>query len=441
MKCPHCGKEHPNQAIFCPETGSQIISFECPRCGEVLMAGSSFCTNCSLNLLEPTAPPPSDATAPVSIHKTPFKERLWLWIALLVIGVALLLGGFYLLFRVFTSAQDEIARHTPIPTRTITPTPTPRPTLTPSPSPTITPTPGPTLTPTEVSANVDIAPPADLPECITAGQTYTRQQDGMVMVCVPAGSFTIGQRSCGYAGCEKEVNGGTLNLPAFWIDRSEVTNAMFAQFVAETNFVTGAERTGASAVYGFTEAVPAADWRHPQGLTSSINGLDDHPAVQLNWFAANAYCQRLGGQLPSEAQWEKAARGSDGRLFPWGNDLPKATFLNAADANLPVPWARADQDDGFRYTSPAGSFPAGASPFGVLDLAGNAWEWTRSLFRDYPYTLDDGRELSAEPGPKDKVTLRGGCWYDDYGSVRATLRYGGLADQSTDGTGFRCVFP
>ena len=79
--------------------------------------------------------------------------------------------------------------------------------------------------------------------------------------------------------------------------------------------------------------------------------------------------------------------------------------------------------------------------YGVLDLAGNAWEWTRSLYRDYPYKLDDGRELSADPLQTDLVTMRGGCWYDDYGSVRATLRYGGKADQSTDGTGFRCVLP
>jgi len=230
-------------------------------------------------------------------------------------------------------------------------------------------------------------------------------------------------------------------LAGYWIDRSEVTNAMFEQFTADTHFVTGAERSGASAVNGYSEAVPAADWRHPQGLTSSISGLDEHPVVQLNWYAAQAYCQWVGGQLPSEAQWEKAARGSDGRLFPWGNEMPKGVFLNAADANLPVPWAKNDQDDGHRYTSPVGNYPAGASPYGVLDLAGNAWEWTRSLYRDYPYKLDDGRELSADPLQTDLVTMRGGCWYDDYGSVRATLRYGGKADQSTDGTGFRCVLP
>ncbi len=88
-----------------------------------------------------------------------------------------------------------------------------------------------------------------------------------------------------------------------------------------------------------------------------------------------------------------------------------------------------------------GSYPAGASPYGVLDLAGNAWEWTRSIYRDYPYHPDDGREVSTAPAAGDKMVLRGGSWFDDYGSLRSTLRYGGLPLNTTDGIGLRCVYP
>ena len=265
--------------------------------------------------------------------------------------------------------------------------------------------------------------------------------DQAEMMCVPTGNFVIGQKTCGYPGCEKEVNGGSVAVDAFWIDRSEVTNAQFSEFVAETGFQTGAEHTGASAVYGILQPVYVANWRAPQGSGSSINGKSDHPVVQVNWFAANAYCKWAGGLLPTEAQWEKSARGTDGRLFPWGNDLPDDFLLNAADRNVPAAHARKEKNDGFRYTSPVGYYPSGDSPYGIHDLAGNVWEWTRSYYVDYPYLPDDSREITRDPAADALIVMRGGCFYDDYGSVRSTMRYGGQAQQSTDGTGFRCVFP
>jgi formylglycine-generating enzyme required for sulfatase activity len=280
-----------------------------------------------------------------------------------------------------------------------------------------------------------------VPLCTDKGQTWIRPSDKAEMACVPVGSFVIGQTTCVFAGCEKEVNGGSVNLKAFWIDRSEVTNAQFIQFVAKTGFRTNAEQVGNSAVYGFAVPVSGANWRSPQGSGSSIDGKSDHPVVQLNWFAASEYCSFVGGLLPTEAQWERAARGTDGRLFPWGNDLPDDFLLNAADRNLPAPHARQDKNDGFQYTSPVGHYPAGDSPYGLHDMAGNAWEWTRSVYVNYPYLPNDGREIVGQPAPDFLVVLRGGSWYDDYGSVRSTLRYGGPAQSATDGTGFRCVVP
>jgi len=261
------------------------------------------------------------------------------------------------------------------------------------------------------------------------------------MLCVPSRNFVIGLKSCTFRGCEKEVNGGSVALDAFWIDQGEVTNTDFDQFVAATGILTGAERAGYSEVSGILTPVQGADWRHPQGPESSITALGDNPVVQVNWFDAAAYCKWAGGSLPTEAQWEKTARGNDSRLFPWGNSMPTGSVLNAADINLPEPWADTSQNDGYRYTAPVGSYPEGNSPYGAQDMAGNVWEWTRSLYKDYPYQASDGREIQAAPSGSDQVVLRGGSWFSDYGSVRSTLRANGLPAQAQDALGFRCVFP
>jgi eukaryotic-like serine/threonine-protein kinase len=279
------------------------------------------------------------------------------------------------------------------------------------------------------------------PPCTGIGQTWVRPADHMLMDCVPAGSFPMGLKTCDFQGCEKEVNGGNVDLPAFWMDRTEVTNAMFLQFVSQTHFITDAEKAGSSEVYGQPRPVAGASWRAPQGPGSSLAGLDDYPVVQMDWYAAHAYCQWAGGQLPSEAEWEKAARGTDGRLWPWGNTPPSSSLVNAADLSLPMPQARKDQNDGYRYTAPVGSFPDGQSPYGLMDMAGNAWEWTRSIYKDYPYKANDGREVQTAPAAGDRLVLRGASWFDDYGSLRSTLRFGGIPGGATDGLGFRCEKP
>lgn len=392
------------------------------------MAGTAFCPYCGFNLIDP----------PVAIAR----RKPLIVLAVGAISLVLIVLALILLPRLFNfSSPKNSPFSSSLPPAHLSQTPS-------------TPAPGgigsavsqtltvqaasiSTLTPSLTPPNILGAPPA----CTAMGQTWLRPLDAMQMVCVPAGSFIIGMKTCIFVGCEKEVNGGTVNLNAFWIDQTEVTNAMFSLFVAQTGYVTGAERTGAAEVNGNPNPVPGADWRHPQGTGSSISGNDNHPVVQMNWYSASAYCKWAGGSLPTEAQWEKAARDGDGRLFPWGNDLPKGNLLNAADSSLPVSWAQKDQNDGYRYTAPVGSFPDGNSPYGVEDMAGNVWEWTRSIYKDYPYDPGDGREIQTTPGPGDKVTMRGGGFYDDYGSVRSTLRYAGIPDLSHDATGFRCVYP
>lgn len=251
----------------------------------------------------------------------------------------------------------------------------------------------------------------------------------------------MGLAKCDFLGCEKEVKGGSVDLPAFWIDRTEVTNDMFQSFTSQAGYKTDEERSGYSAVNGQPQPVAGANWRSPQGPGSSIAALGNHPVVQINWYGASAYCKWVGGRLPSEAEWEKAARGSDGRIWPWGNTPPSEHTVNAADKNLPFPQSRKDQNDGYRYTAPVGSYPAGDSPYGLADMAGNAWEWTRSVYRNYPYNPADGREIADQPASGDKVVMRGGSWFDDYGSLRSTLRYAGIPIGSSDSIGFRCMVP
>ncbi len=428
MKCPHCGQEHPDDSLSCPVTGNRIAAFECPNCGQVVMAGSESCPYCATSFIPLAASP---ATGPAGWFSIPHAPT-WLWIVLGMAGALVVISGGVLLF--WNGVFSPPAQPAP-PTQSLPAISTQAaasPTATGSPA-AASATPAPSASPSPVSA----APPA----CTAVGQTWTRPGDQMEMVCVPAGSFQIGMSKCTFTGCGGEVGGGSVNLEAYWIDQTEVTNRMFTLFTDATGFITGAERGGASEVNGITDPVFGANWRHPQGPDSSISGLDDHPVVQANWYAADAYCKWAGGSLPTEAQWEKAARDTDGRLFPWGNELPKDVYLNAADSNLPVAWARSDMNDGYRYTAPVGSYPAGVSPYGALDMAGNAWEWTRSLFKNYPYITNDGRELAGQPAAGDRLVMRGGSWYDDYGSVRSTLRYGGKPDQAHDAVGFRCAYP
>lgn len=238
----------------------------------------------------------------------------------------------------------------------------------------------------------------------------------------------------------------TVYLAGYWIARTEVTNAMFASFVTETGYQTDAEREGAGWAYDSTardwKSASGADWQHPHGPNSNLAGLDDHPVVQVSWNDALAYCQWAGCRLPTEAEWEKAARGTDGRIYPWGDEMVAVDLLNFADRNLDVGWADESANDGYQFTSPVGSYQAGASPYGLLDIAGNVWEWTSSRWGNdletpefgYPYDAMDGRE---DLTVIDRHVLRGGSWSHSDRNVRAAVRAGRSNDFRNDLIGFR----
>jgi len=284
--------------------------------------------------------------------------------------------------------------------------------------------------------------------------TRTRPADGMSMVYVPAGEFEMGNTGIqwiwngslhdfdlGLQVYTDESPQHVIYLDAFWIDQTEVTVAMFRSFVEATGYETTAEREGWGAPWndGPKEEewphVPGADWQHPRGPDS--NAENDHPVVQVSWEDATAYCEWAGGQLPTEAQWEKAARGIDGRLWPWGNTF-EGNRGSFCDAQCPVERQKQHTyDDGYAFTAPVGSFPLGASPYGALDMAGNVWEWVADWYKDSYYSDSPGENPTGLPFGTER-TQRGGAWYDNESWVRTTVRHSTPPLNRCDDLGFRC---
>ena len=221
----------------------------------------------------------------------------------------------------------------------------------------------------------------------------------------------------------------------------EVTNAQFAAFVDDTGYVTTAELDGAGWVFvdDFDQdLIEGTNWRHPQGPDTDLTGLDEHPVVQTSWDDAVAYCNWRDARLPTEAEWERAARGEDQRIYPWG-DVFDADHLNFCDVNCTLRWRQENWDDGITYTAPVGSYPSGASPYGALDMAGNVWEWVADGYNeDYYERSPDSNPEGASSG--DDRVGRGGSLGNDEWGVRASFRLpvNQLSDRTED-SGFRCA--
>lgn len=215
-----------------------------------------------------------------------------------------------------------------------------------------------------------------------------------------------------------EKPGRQIYLSTFSIDRYEVTNDLFAAFVAATGYQTAAEQSAAERADGLS-------WRHPFHPDSAA--VPDHPVVYVSWQDAHAYCAWRGGRLPTEAEWEKSARGSDGRLWPWG-----AAFA-AGRANI---WGA---EDGYARLAPVGSFPLGASPYGALDMAGNVWEWCADWYDPEYYATAPTKDPQGPETGRFKV-LRGGSWINPGGPVlRSSNRFEVLPVERSTYIGFRCA--
>jgi formylglycine-generating enzyme required for sulfatase activity len=217
---------------------------------------------------------------------------------------------------------------------------------------------------------------------------------------------------------------------------------MFAEFVAATGYQTDAEKAGSGIVLNLLSKdwrlTKGTDWRYPRGPTTDIQGLDNHPVVQMSWNAATAYCEWAGRRMPTEAEWEKAARGTDGRKYPWGNQAPAGNLLNFVDRNLDVQVGDRSEDDGYPFTAPVGSYPDGASPYGALDMASNVWERVADWYGDTSYASSPARNPTG-PSSGDYRMIRGGSWSRAARHVRATVRLRYPQGNQSSGLGFRCV--
>jgi iron(II)-dependent oxidoreductase len=234
------------------------------------------------------------------------------------------------------------------------------------------------------------------------------------MVRLPGGTFTMGDDR----GLADERPAHQVTLQPFWIDRRAVTNAEFAAFLDK------AGTSNASGQHLFDWDDGDARIHKRQGRWSADPGFEQHPAVEMTWFGARDYCGSLGKRLPTEAEREYAARGTAGRTYPWGNEAPSRT--------------RAQYAAGWGKTIPAGSLPAGATPEGVLDLAGNVHEWTASTARPYPYRADEREDPDKVA---DRVT-RGGAADTGAETLRSAWRGANVSRRATAGhhnIGFRCA--
>ncbi len=229
--------------------------------------------------------------------------------------------------------------------------------------------------------------------------TMVSETDGMELVYVPAGEFIMGSEN----GADDESPVHTVYLEAFWIDKTEVTNSMYRLCVAEGE----CEQPGIKIFY-------------------DDEAFANHPVVDVTWQDAVDYCTWAGRQLPTEAQWEKAARGTDGRVYPWGNTW---------DSSL-ANWAESRAE--YRSTSPVGSFEGGASPYGALDIIGNVWEWVADWYDGYYYEISP---LENPKGPESgfERAHRGGSWYDYEYNLRAANRDRNTPHFPDLGIGFRCL--
>lgn len=294
-------------------------------------------------------------------------------------------------------------------------------------------------------------------DIVTAKKSHHVGLHNVPQARVPRGAFVMGDSSDDRNRGDGEWPLHTVETDEFWMDATTVTNHDFARFVAASGYRTDAEKWGFSAVFHLAISAPAedvmgsapgtpwwlgvrgADWAHPGGRLSSIDGLSDHPVVHVSWNDAIAYCDWAGRRLPTEAEWERAARGgTDSTKYPWGNDEIDDGDWRANIFQGSFPSVNT-ADDGWATTAPVRTFrPNG---YGLWQMVGNVWEWCSDWFDPSYYEVSPSRNPTGPVNGTSRV-IRGGSYlcHNSYcNRYRNSARSANTPDSSMGNTGFRTV--
>lgn len=301
------------------------------------------------------------------------------------------------------------------------------------------------------------------------GYNEVKLHNGLTMIFIPSGSFVMGNNMLkkDITRSMSSVPEHSVNLHGYWISKYPVTRGQFRSFVNATSYVTDCERPGHEGPYVYIKnqsgfaPTPGYNWKNAFDQIPQVSIDDTHPVTCVSWNDAIAYCNWLKTEtglnfsLPTEAEWEYAARGSDGRVYPWGNEIPNGTLANYADESFNRVFPNTRQsvvhtgvDDGYPATSPVGAFPKGASPFGVMDLAGNVTFITYDRLSHFSNRTMNNPICTVG----DNASEKGGMWaasagrfgvqpneiYDGH-NIRSDARQGSPTNSSDDHLGFNVV--
>lgn len=437
-KCPQCQQTMQNEMSFCTYCGYNFMEANgapsetlpvgptndpipqtqpCPRCGNSISQGAFFCTRCGEKISQPPTP---TAAIPERKSTKPNKSRFPLWTYFLAGAFLLVLVALFLINRYPITAKRLLQFNRPTIAventvdvsqflRKTSTVPVVEPTITIS-TPVAEVFPGPTFTATLT--------PNSLPDKLSVNN-----KDQAEMVYIPAGNFLMGSdpgKDPYFWGAESPSHKVSLN--GYWIYRYEVTNAMYEACVKA----------------GYCSKPDSLRSRTRESYFGNPQ-YANYPVIFVSYGDANTYCHWVGGRLPTEAEWERAARGdTDDRTFPWGWQPAEGNQANFCDRGCPEEESDPDKDDGYRDTSPVGNYTDGISPYGLYDVAGNVWEWVFDYFSPTYY------QISPENNPRGPLSstyrsIRGGGWNNPSSGMRVVQRYSVRPDLSLDTLGFRCA--
>lgn len=459
MKCPYCQQDHPDQALFCPNTGKSLARQEipvevpkpteilCPACSKTIPSNSVFCPHCGhhLSIQPPIVTPPQEP-----VIRTKPKSRSILWIMGAIAGLGLIAIGALFLTGVIpgkivnfisperptlevkstiditqfqnTLSPSELASEATQSAEMGFVVDTPLATIPQEPSVTFTMIVPPTQTSTLVPTST--LNPTRTPVVGALPNEYMiNEKDQAEMVFIPAGEFLMGSDPDWdpyFWGAEGPSH--RVYLDGYLIYRYEVTNGMYQDCVA-------------------AGACPRPEQKESRTRPEYYGNVDyeDYPVIYVDYTSALSYCRWAGGRLPTEAEWERAARGDiDNRLFPWGSTPAEGSQANFCDRGCPGQEVDYNKEDGYNDTAPIGSYPDGMSLYGLYDTAGNVWEWTLDYFNAGYYQASPEKNPKGPQSSKHRV-IRGGGWNNPSSGVRIVQRTGVNPDMGLDTLGFRCA--